>query len=228
MASGAEQHGRAHARVVELDESVEQPLARPQPDPGPELSLEQDLPDAVRPAFLLVEIVGPRLGAVADGEDVGGVHPAPRLAGDGVDRALHPHAGEVVLDDRVLVSADLVPCVRPVQVIGADEQRGVEAVAAALHHAAEQVLLHGGAVADPVLVHVAVHLGGDHERDVRVPEIADRPFQEARQRHVVGIHLRDDVVVPLVVVAPGVVVAGLRPGPVRSRAPGCTSGCPCG
>ena len=54
--------------------------------------------------------------------------------------------------------------------------------------AAEEVLLDRGAVRDPVLVHVAVDLRGHHERDVRVAEVAERAFQEARQRHVVGVH----------------------------------------
>ena len=213
---GAEQDGRANARIVELDQSVEEALPWPEPDPGAELALEQDLPDPVRPALLLVEVVGPRLRTVADGQDVRRVDPAPGLAGDGVDRALHPHARQVVLDDRVLVSADLAPRRRPVQVIRADEQRRAEAVAAPFHDPAEQVLLDGRAMGNPVLVHIPVHLGSDDERNIGVAEIADRPLQEAGQRHVIGIHLGDDVVVPLVVVAPGVVVAGFRPGPVRA------------
>ena len=82
--------------------------------------------------------------------------------------------------------------------------------------AVEQVLLHRGAVRDPVVVHVAVDLRGDHERDVRVAEVAEGPLQEARQRHVVGVHLGDHVVVVLVLGAPGVVVAGLGLGAERA------------
>ena len=69
---------------------------------------------------------------------------------------------------------------------------------------------------DPVLVHVAVDLRRDDERDVRVAEVAEGPLQEALAGHVVGIHLGDDVVSGLVLGPPGVVVAGLGLRPERA------------
>jgi hypothetical protein len=176
--------------------SVEKPLAGGQPDAGPQVALEQYLPYAVGPALLLVEVVRPRLRALADGQHVRRVHAPPGVAGHGVDRSLDPHAGQVVLDDRVLVASDLPPGRRTVQVIGPDEERCIQPVAAALNDAAEQVLLDRGPVRDPALVHVAVDLGRYHEGHVPVAEVADRPLEEARPRNVVGVHLRHHVIDP--------------------------------
>ena len=75
----------------------------------------------------------------------------------------------------------------------------------------EQVLLRLGAAGDEVVV-VAVDLRADHERDVRVAEVAEQPLEEVRQRNVVRVDRDEEVVVVAVRVEPGVVVAvlGLR------------------
>ena len=97
--------------------------------------LPGDLPDAVRPALLLVEVVRPGRRAFADRHHVRRVDALPLLAGGLVDRGVDRHAGQVVLDDRVLVAADLAAGRGPVQVVGADEQGRVLTVAAALDDA---------------------------------------------------------------------------------------------
>ena len=155
--------------------------------------LAGDLADAGRPALLLVEVVGPGGRPLAQRHHVRGVDALPLAAGGRVDRGVDRDAGEVVLDDRVLVAADGRPRRRPVEVAGAGEQRRVQPVAAPGDQAVEEVLL-GGAVGDEVLVQVAVHLGGHHERDVRVGEVAERAFQEVRQRHVVRVDVGHHVV----------------------------------
>src|SRR5262249_5792099 len=145
-----QQQRHGHARVVEPYAAVQEPLPQGQAAASGPLA-QQDLPDPVRPAPLLVEVVRPGGRAFTDGEDVGGVHAFPTPAGGRVHRRLHPHPGEVVLDDGVLVAVDLCPGGRPVKVVGADQQRRVHTVATTLHHTGEQVLLHRGAVGDPVV-----------------------------------------------------------------------------
>jgi len=124
----------------------------------------------------------------------------------------------VVLDDRVLVAVDLPEGGRPVQVVGADEQRCAAPVSAALDDPVEEVGEFGRAAGHEGLGEVGVDLRGDHERGVQVGEVAEGALQEVRVRHVVRVHLGDHVVLVLVRAAPGVVVAVLGAGlerPVR-------------
>ena len=170
-----------------------------------------DLPDAVGPALLLVEVVGERRRTFAHRQDVGSVdslpvHPALVALG------IHGHAGQVILDDRVLVTADVLEGFGAVQVVGADEQGCLQTVTSPLDDAVEHVRLEGGRAGDPALAEVAVHLRCDDEPHVGVGEVAERTLQEIRARHVVGVHLGDDVVVLLVHGAPRVVVAVLGAG----------------
>src|SRR5271154_5731924 len=53
---GAEENCAADAGVIELHEAIHQPLTEGEPNTPAQLALEQDLPHAVGPSLLLVEV----------------------------------------------------------------------------------------------------------------------------------------------------------------------------
>ncbi|MGX1369782.1 hypothetical protein RKD19_005141 [Streptomyces canus] len=123
--------------------------------------------------------------------------------------------GRHVLGDRVVQAADLLERLDAHGVGRAHEHRGAVLVAGALDQRVEEELLGLGGLGDEVVV-VAVDLRADHEADVRVAEEAEHPLQVVGQRHVVGVHGGEEVVLVAVRVQPGVVVAVLGLGAVRA------------
>jgi hypothetical protein len=123
------------------------------------------------------------------------------------------HRCQVVLDDGVLVAADLPPGGHPVHMVRPDEQWGGKAVPTALHYPVKNVCLGGRAVGDEVALGVAIHLRRHDEGHIGVTEVAQRPLEELRERDVVRVELCHDVVALAVLGEPGVVVPGLGPGP---------------
>ncbi len=203
---------RGHGVVGHHEAVVEEPAGREGPHRAPELA-QQRLVGPARPAQLLAEEVRPGRGALADGEDVGGVDGLPAPAGGGVAAAVDLQAGRHVLGDRVVEAADLPQDVDPYAVAGADEHGRAVGVAGALDEGVEEELLALGGLGDGRGV-VAVDLGADDERDVGVAEVAHHALEEVGQRDVVGVHAGHERVGVAVGVEPGVVVAVLGAGAV--------------
>lgn len=125
----------------------------------------------------------------------------------------------MVFHDVADVPADLLHGRRPAEVIAADEHRHAEAVTTTLRDRREAEVLLVGTSGDPVASGVSrVDLRRDDVRDIRVAKVSERALQEVRRRDVIAVHLADDVVGSLVLVAPRVEVPGL--GPSRERAGG--------
>ncbi len=128
------------------------------------------------------------------------------------------HPGEVVLHDVAGIAADAVEGRRPAEVIAADENGHTEEVRASLRDRREAEVLLIRPSRDPARIGIAVvDLRGDYVGHIRITEIPEGLLEEVLRWDVVRVHLRDDVVFSAVLVAPGVVVAGLGP---RSKTAG--------